>query len=111
MATTFYTGNATLTAPAESDSEAYGTTETLITTPAGKSYMVYGLEVCGGASGGSVKFIKNNGSTDVYTWEISVAAQQVVYFDNKWSLPAGYMFKAAGDSDGIQVSVSALEQG
>lgn len=108
MATTFYTGNATLTAPSGSDT--YGVEATLITTPAGSSYMVYGLEVYGGDSGGAVKFSKNNGSSDVYSWVISVAANQTVYFDNKWSLPAGYSFKAQGSAAGIGISVSALSQ-
>lgn len=108
MATTFYAGNAVLTAPVGSDT--YGAAATLLSTPAGASYMVFGLEVYGGESGGAVRFIKNDGSADVYYWDISVGVGQTVYFDNKWSLPAGYSFKAAGDTAGIRVSVSALSQ-
>ena len=108
MATTFYTGNATLTAPSGSDT--YGAAATLITTPAGGSYMVYGLEVYGGSTGGKVLFTKNNGSADVFSWDISIAAGQTVYFDNKWSLPESYSFKASGTAAGLQVSVSALSQ-
>ena len=102
MATSLTTYNATLAA---------NTAASLVTVSSAHTVTVVSIEVSGGTSGGQVTFTKNSGSADVFSWSMSVAAGQLVVLDHKFFLPAGYVFKATSDTAGVQVSVSAADQG
>lgn len=82
------------------------TQATLFTVANSKQLAVLSVELYGGTNGGQVTFVRNNGSSDVFTQVVPVSANTYVSIDCKSFFESGWSLKQTGSAAGIQIAVN-----
>ena len=83
------------------------TTSTLFTVESNHEVAVLAIEIFGGENGGVLTFVKNDGTKDVFTYKVSIEANDFIVFDHRQFFESGYSFKVTSDTDGVMIGVNA----
>lgn len=85
-----------------------GSVQTIYTVPAGTAALIVSLVMTGGASGGDVSIVENDGAADAVAEGYTIAALDTAVIDHKIVLVAGESLKVTATA-GIGIKVSLME--